>query len=58
MTVLETFLSFAKRLPADRLRSVEAALATVMETYSDRHEFTAAELDELRRRAADPGRRA
>ena len=54
MTVLETFMSFAKRLPADRLQSVEAALAAVMEIYSDRHEFTASEIETLDRRVADP----
>ena len=54
MTVLDTFLSFAKGLPADRLQSVEAALAELMESYSEQHEFTEAELTELKRRVADP----
>ena len=52
MTVLETFVSFASRLPADRLRSVEDTLATLMETYSGEHEFTPAERKELDRRGA------
>lgn len=54
MSMLETFLAFAKSLPADRLQAVESALAALMESYSEGHEFTAAELDELDRRLADP----
>ena len=54
MTMLETFLSFAKGLPADRLQSVEAALAALMETYSEQHAFTQNELSELDRRVAEP----
>lgn len=54
MTVLETFVSFARRLPADRLRSVEDTLAALMETYSGEHEFTPTEIEELDRRAAVP----
>lgn len=50
MTVLEKFVSFAKRLPADRLQSVEANLAALMESYSDKYDFTASELTELDRR--------
>lgn len=54
MTVLESFVSFAKGLPADRLESVEAALATLMDSYSEQYEFTPAERAELDRRVADP----
>lgn len=54
MTVLDSFLSFAKRLPADRLESVEAVLATLMETHSEASAFTASELAELDRRVAEP----
>ncbi len=54
MTVLDTFLSFAKGLPADRLQSIEAALAALMETYSDRYAFDDSELTELDRRVAEP----
>jgi hypothetical protein len=43
MTVLEKFLHFAEQLPADRLYSVEAALAEIMECYSDHYDFTASE---------------
>lgn len=53
MTVLEQFVSFAKALPADRLHSVERALATLMETYSGSHEFTDEELAELDRRMTE-----
>jgi hypothetical protein len=52
MGVLESFVSFAKRLPADRLRSIEETLSTLMETFSGAHEFTPAELAELDRRVA------
>jgi len=54
MTVLDTFLAFAKGLPADHLQSVEAALAALMDSYADRHEFTPTELGELDRRVAEP----
>lgn len=54
MTVLDTFVSFARRLPADRLQSVEAALAALMETYSERYDFTDSERNELDRRVAEP----
>jgi hypothetical protein len=53
MTMLDTFLSFAKGLPAERLQSVEAALAALMETYSDRHALTGAELSEIDRRLGE-----
>lgn len=53
MTVLERFMSFAQGLPADRLHSVETALATLMASYSDKHEFTATELAELDRRLSE-----
>lgn len=54
MTMLETFVSFAKGLPADRLQSVEAALAALMESYSERYGFTDSEMTELNRRVAEP----
>ena len=53
MTMLDTFLSFAKGLPADRLQSFEAALAALMEVYSERHALSDAELTELDRRMAN-----
>ena len=53
MTMLEKFVSFAKGLPADRLQSMEAALAELMESYSDEYDFTATELAEIDRRVAD-----
>lgn len=54
MTMLDTFVSFAKGLPADRLQSVEAALAALMESYSEQYAFTDGELSELDRRVAEP----
>lgn len=54
MTVLESFMSFARQLPADRLEMVEEALASLMASYSGDHQLTGAELAELDRRVADP----
>lgn len=54
MTVLESFLSFAEHLPADRRQSVEAILTALMATYSEHHGFSTDELDMLDRRTADP----
>jgi hypothetical protein len=54
MTMLDTFMSFAKGLPPSRLEAVEAALAELMASYSDEHMFTQDELAELDRRLADP----
>lgn len=51
--MLEKFMSFAQQLPADRLASVEVALAALMTTYSDGHDFSATELDTLRQRVAE-----
>ena len=53
MTILEKFLHFAERLPADRLNSVEAALAEIMESYSDRYAFTPSEQQMLDQRVAE-----
>jgi|GEM_PF-799648 len=53
MTMLDKFVSFAKGLPADRLQSMEATLAALMESYSDGHDFTTAELSEIDRRVSD-----
>jgi hypothetical protein len=54
MTMLDAFVSFAKGLPADHLQSVEAELAALMESYSERYGFTDGELSELDRRVAEP----
>lgn len=54
MTMLDTFVSFARDLPADRLQSVEAALAALMESYSEQYAFSDRELSELDRRVAEP----
>ncbi len=53
MAILEKFLQFAQRLPADRLSSVEAALAEIMASHSERYEFSAAELSTLDQRVAE-----
>jgi hypothetical protein len=53
MTILEKFLQFAEHLPADRLNSVETALAEIMESYSDRYGFTLSEQQVIDQRVAE-----
>ena len=53
MTVLDSFIAFARALPASRREAVEETLAALMENYAERYEFTPDELAELRRRAAE-----
>jgi hypothetical protein len=52
MTILEKFLNFAERLPADRMNSVEVALAEIMESYFDRYGFTSSEQETIDQRVA------
>lgn len=52
MTMLDTCLSFARRLPADRLESVEESLAALMESFSETYGLTPDELAEIDRRVA------
>jgi hypothetical protein len=54
MGIIETFVSFAEGLTGQRRKAFEAELAALMETYSDRFEFTPEELAELDRRVAEP----
>lgn len=54
MTSLEKFISFAQRLPADQLESVEASLAALMESLSDTFNLSPDELAEIDRRAENP----
>ena len=54
MTVLDSFVSFAKRLPADQLQPVEAVLATLMNSYNAERDFNRGELAELDQRLAEP----
>lgn len=53
MTILEKFLHFAERLPADRLSSIEIALAEIMESYSDRYDFSVSEKQMIDQRVAE-----
>jgi hypothetical protein len=53
MTVLDSFIAFARALPADRREAVEDTLAALMDSYGERFDFTHDELAELRRRAAE-----
>lgn len=53
MAILEKFVHFAERLPADRLSSVEMALTEIMESYSDRYGFTESERHIIDQRVAE-----
>ena len=53
MTVLDSFVAFARALPADRREAIEDALAALMDSFGDRFDFTTDEMAELRRRAAE-----
>lgn len=54
MTVLDTFVSFAKRLPADQLQPVEAVLASLMNSHNTELDFSRGELAEIDQRLAEP----
>lgn len=54
MTVLEKFVSFVKRLPAEQLGSLEANLADLMASYSEEFALTDEEISEIDKRIADP----
>lgn len=53
MTTIEKFVHFAQSLPSDRLASIEAALAELMESYSDSYALTPSELAEAEKRMAE-----
>ena len=53
MTVLDNFIAFARALPAERLEAMDDALATLMASYANDHDFTPDELADLRMRAAE-----
>jgi hypothetical protein len=51
--MLESFIRFARKLPADHLHEVEDALADIMANFGAEHDFTSEELGELDRRMQD-----
>ncbi|MEO7409918.1 MAG: hypothetical protein ABIU10_01165 [Sphingomicrobium sp.] len=53
MTVLDSFVAFARALPADRRDAIDETLAALMESFADQHDFTPDELSELRRRSSE-----
>ena len=53
MTLLESFVNFAKALPTDRREALEEVLADLMAAHSSDAEFTSEELAELDRRFAE-----
>jgi hypothetical protein len=53
MTVLDSFIAFARALPVERREAFEDTLAALMDSYAERFDFTSGELAELRRRAAE-----
>jgi hypothetical protein len=54
MGIIDSFISFVKGLSGERRQAVEAELAALMESYSERFEFTQDELAELDARVAEP----
>ena len=53
MTTLDKFMHFIQALPQESVESVEATLAQIMESYSDKYDFSAAQLAELDKRMAE-----
>lgn len=54
MGIIDSFISFARGLTGERRQEVESDLAALLESYSERYEFTQEELSELDRRVAEP----
>jgi hypothetical protein len=54
MGILDSFIAFTMGLSGDKLQAVEADLAALMDSYSDRFGFTSEELAELEQRVAEP----
>jgi hypothetical protein len=52
MSVLDKFVQFTDRLPAERLSSVEAALAEIMASHSEQYDFSLPELAVIDQRVA------
>jgi len=46
-------VDFARALPAERLQPIEAALAELMESYSEKYDLTASETAEIDQRMAE-----
>lgn len=53
MTVLDSFVAFARALPTARRVEMETALTALMDSYDSRYEFTDDEKAELLRRAEE-----
>ena len=53
MTVLDTFIAFARALPTERREAMDDTLAALMESYAKEYDFTPEEMAELRLRAAE-----
>ncbi len=54
MTVLDSFITFARVLPEGRRQKLDDALAMLMAIHSDDGNFSAAELEKIDRRLAEP----
>ena len=57
MGIIESFVTFARGLTGQRRQALEAELADLMDSYSERFEFTSDELTELDARVAEPNPR-
>lgn len=53
MSVVDKFVQFTERLPADRLSLIELALAEIMESHSEQHQFSLPELAMIDQRVAE-----
>lgn len=53
MSVVDKFVQFTERLPANRLYAIELALAEIMESHSEQHEFSLSELAAIDQRVAE-----
>jgi hypothetical protein len=53
MGIIESFVSFAEGLTGQRRKALEAELAALMESYSERFGFTAEELEDIEQRLAE-----
>ena len=51
--MLEKFISFARDLPAESRESLEITLAQIMDSYSDKYDFTPDQLADMEKRMAE-----
>ena len=57
MTTLEKFVSFAENLPSNDRADIEHVLSTLMENYASECMLSREQIEEVKRRMADPNRK-